>query len=245
MSVLAIAVALARTRGSAAEHAAPASSGTPAQGGACAGDQEPCRCQERKLPELLGQGFAETALRLLASQSCPGTSVRGFRAEALARTGKTAEAKQLAEAVLAEAPGDRGAAHARAIVAIAENKLELARRDLSEQLGRDPSDATARFFLGLAHQQSEHYREARQTYLKLLHEQPKHIDARYQLVLLTHSVGANDEAQHHLAELKRISPIADPRLTSASALLSAPAAASAKNDVARSATPLTAASASR
>ena len=85
-------------------------------------------------------------------------------------------------------------------------------RDAIEQAARlAPTDSLVAYDLGVVTQGEGHYREAREAYLRALAHDPKLADARYNLALLTHSIGADDEARHHLDELAAIAPN-DPRL---------------------------------
>lgn len=62
------------------------------------------------------------------------------------------------------------------------------------------------------------HREARERYLAALRLDPALLDARVNLVLLTHRNGAAPEASHHLAALAKSAPD-DPRVAQLSHLL--------------------------
>jgi tetratricopeptide (TPR) repeat protein len=74
-----------------------------------------------------------------------------------------------------------------------------------------PNDARVAFDLGVVQQTAGHYRESREAYLHALSLDPGLADARYNLALLTHSIGASDEAHHHLDALVAMAPD-DPRI---------------------------------
>ncbi len=48
--------------------------------------------------------------------------------------------------------------------------------------------------------------DAREAYLKVIQLDPMNLDARFNLGLLAHSIGADDEARHHLEKLKAMAP---------------------------------------
>ena len=69
-----------------------------------------------------------------------------------------------------------------------------------------PGDAHAAYDQALVAQTQGRYRDAREGYLRALSIDPKMADARYNLALLTHGAGADDEARHHLEMLATIAP---------------------------------------
>jgi Flp pilus assembly protein TadD len=70
-------------------------------------------------------------------------------------------------------------------------------------------------------QRQGRFHDAREGYLNALALDPTLADARYNLAILTHSAGANEEASHDLAELEKIAP-GDPRIAQLKALLNKP-----------------------
>jgi len=84
-----------------------------------------------------------------------------------------------------------------------------------------PDNPRVAFDMGVVAQSEGHYREAREAYLHALALDPTMADARYNLVVLTHSIKADDEARHHLDELAAISP-GDPRIPAMRAALAKP-----------------------
>lgn len=175
-----------------------------------------CECSARAAETLLEEGWVERALRVLPSgERCAGAPLLGIRAEALARAGRTGEAAAAAERALQQVPESRSARRAQALVALSASEFGRALERLQELLREDERDVAARFYLGLSQERANRYGPARQAYLKTLSLAPKHVEARYRLVVLTHSVGAVDEARHHLERLKAVSPIGDPRIDAA------------------------------
>jgi tetratricopeptide (TPR) repeat protein len=82
-----------------------------------------------------------------------------------------------------------------------------------------PGDARVLYDQALVAQKQGRYRDAREGYLRALAVDPKMADARYNLVVLTHAAGADDEARHHLDLLAAIAP-GDARLVALRASLS-------------------------
>jgi tetratricopeptide (TPR) repeat protein len=99
---------------------------------------------------------------------------------------------------------------------------EPAKVELQEMLKLDPNDIDALYNLALIAQIENHYREAREGYLKVLAIAPKHADSRYNLGIMTHSVGAIQETRHNLERLKEIVPADDERVKKLEALLAGP-----------------------
>lgn len=83
---------------------------------------------------------------------------------------------------------------------------EAAFRDV---LRLDPQNADATYDLALVAHGRRDYRHAREGYLAALRIRPNYPEARYNLALLAHSVGADNEAKHHLQELKATKPKGD------------------------------------
>jgi tetratricopeptide (TPR) repeat protein len=92
-------------------------------------------------------------------------------------------------------------------------------RTLFDQAARlAPDDARVAYDQALVAQSEARYREAREGYLRALSLDPKMADARYNLAVLTHGAGADDEARHNLDELAAIAPD-DPRIAPLRAML--------------------------
>lgn len=111
----------------------------------------------------------------------------------------------------------------KGLIAYSSNQLEVAEASFRSMLELDPDNVEGVYNLSLVHHRQTRYRLAREGYLQVLRLQPAHTDARYNLALLAHSIGANDEAQHHLAKLRTISTDAA-QLAKLEALLAVPAA---------------------
>lgn len=99
---------------------------------------------------------------------------------------------------------------------------DAARVELEQMRKLDPNDVDALYNLALLAQIQNRYREAREGYLKVLQVAPKHADSRYNLGVLTHSVGALDETRHNLEQLKAIVAADDERVKKLEALLAGP-----------------------
>jgi tetratricopeptide (TPR) repeat protein len=176
-----------------------------------------------------------------ASQCAATPRHEGGRAEVQVLTGDVPGGMQGADAVLATTPDEPHALFARAFgmsngpeaIAVAEHAVKAGRglpaliqrgsmrmragdmdkaRQAFDTAAKDsPTDARAAFDAAVIAQQQGRYHDAREGYLKALSLDPKMADARYNLVILTHARNADDEARHHLAELKAIAPN-DPRI---------------------------------
>jgi len=99
---------------------------------------------------------------------------------------------------------------------------DAAKAELEQMLKLDPNDIDALYNLALIAQLQNRYRDAREGYLKVLAIAPKHADSRYNLGVMTHSVGALQETQHNLERLKEIVPADDERVKKLETLLAGP-----------------------
>lgn len=111
------------------------------------------------------------------------------------------------------------------LMAFRKNDFDGARAEFGKMLESDPEDVDAHYNLAVVAGAQNRYRDAREGYLGVLRRDPAHADARYNLALLTHSAGATQEAQHHLAELEKITKPDDPRVAQLKAVLGTTAAA--------------------
>jgi tetratricopeptide (TPR) repeat protein len=107
------------------------------------------------------------------------------------------------------------------LIAYAENDFDLSSREFRAMLETDPDDLDALFNLALVSQRQNRYTEARELYLKVANLDPTHRNSRYNLAIMAHSVGADDEAKHHLAKFESIAP-GDERIPKLKALLATP-----------------------
>lgn len=129
----------------------------------------------------------------------------------------------LREAAAAARRGRGGAAHlVAALVYFHEKSYDAAKVELNRMLELDASDLDALYNLAVIAQMQGRYRDAREGYLKVLQQAPKHADSRYNLGVMTHSIGALDETRHNLARLKEIVPSDDARVKQLELLLAAP-----------------------
>jgi tetratricopeptide (TPR) repeat protein len=194
----------------------------PAQSMDCASASDRCDCQRRVAEEFLSSAFPAKALDLAASAapSCSNRDVlNGIRAEALAATGASEEARRMANDVLSHDPKNRFARRAVAITQVNAAQWPDADAALSKLIAEDANDFDSLFYAALADSRRERYNEARQGFLRVLRLNKRHVDARYNLVTLVAGVGATAEAYHHFEELQSIAPAGDPRIASARAAL--------------------------
>lgn len=142
------------------------------------------------------------------------------KAWALSASGPSPEALDLAEKAVR---GGRGVPALLLLTTLrsAAKDPAGARRAIDQAVRLAPDDPKVQYDLGVLAQSAHDYNTARTAYLRALAIDPKLADARYNLAELTHSVGANDEAAHHVDELAKISPN-DPRVPALRAKLAAP-----------------------
>ncbi len=105
------------------------------------------------------------------------------------------------------------------------NELDAAEVEFRAVIASEPENAPANYDLALVAHRKNRYRDAREGYLRALKLDPTYLDARYNLVLLTHDAGADQEASHHLDELRKAAPN-DARIDGLARALSARPAAS-------------------
>jgi tetratricopeptide (TPR) repeat protein len=184
-------------------------------GAECQPGEAACACAERRALELLAACFADKAFDAAsrAPADCKSAKLAGVRAEALAAAGRDDEARAAAELVAKGDPTNRFARRAQAIVLLNERAFDKAEVALGALIREDAADVDSLFYSALVSRARDRYNDARQGFLRVLHLNKRHIDARYNLVTLTAALGAAEEARHHLAELSEIAPIGDPRLS--------------------------------
>lgn len=102
-----------------------------------------------------------------------------------------------------------------------QKKLQVALKSFEQMRKLDPKNVDAIYNIAVVHHQLNHYRKAREGYLRALKIHPRYADARYNLVVLTHGVGAIAEARHHLKKYAALLP-KDPRIQRLRALLKQP-----------------------
>jgi tetratricopeptide (TPR) repeat protein len=175
------------------------------------------------------------------SECAPSPRRIGVRAEVLVANGHATEAMRDAEQALAGDPGEVHACFARAwalgkgaeakafaqravdggrgvpailllgALRLGEGDLVGARAAFEQAAHLAPDDARAAFDVALVAHREGRFHDAREGYLHALSLDANMADARYNLAVLTHSAGADDEARHNLEELERIAP-SDPRI---------------------------------
>lgn len=221
---LALAVlTVARWRGS---KPTEVTTGTPsADGGASPGsvactrvNGSACECVRNGVETQLALGLPEPALARLEGASACHDSLRVQRAEALALLGRIQEARAELDRAAA-APTLPSVRRVSALLELESADLQSARERLLQLTREHPRDVTAQYALGLAEWRMDKYGAARTQLLRTLAIERDHVLARYQLVVLTHTVGAAEEAKYHLDQLKQIAPIGATALVSAQKLL--------------------------
>lgn len=135
---------------------------------------------------------------------------RAARPDALERAERAVSAGRGASALLLQG-----------LIAYAANRLDVAESAFQRSLRDDPEDVDALYNLALVRQRQNRYLEAREGYLKVLRLRPAHAGARFNLGVFAHSIGAKEEAQHHLAKLRASAPNS-PLVAQLEALLARP-----------------------
>ncbi|MFZ5891382.1 MAG: tetratricopeptide repeat protein [Myxococcota bacterium] len=159
--------------------------------------------------ELAARRGEHAAARTAAEKALARDPQDGFALYALAadayRSGRRSEALDFA---VRASSANRGSASLclEALIALENGELPRAERALRRALELEPNDTAALANLGLVAQRQNRYLDARETYLKVTRLDPRHKDARYNLALLTQSVGARAEAEHHLTKFEKIAP---------------------------------------
>jgi len=98
------------------------------------------------------------------------------------------------------------------------NRLQDALNSFERMRKLDSRDVAAIYNIAVVYHRQNRYRLAREEYLRALRINPRHADSRYNLVILTHGVGAQAEARHHLKKYAFLLP-QDPRIPKLTALL--------------------------
>jgi thioredoxin-like negative regulator of GroEL len=99
--------------------------------------------------------------------------------------------------------------------------LDRAAAEFQAVLAADPTNVQATYDAALVAQKRNQYREAREGYLRVLRLDPTMSDARYNLVVLTHDLGATMEAAHHADAFAAAYP-QDPRIATLRRIVAAP-----------------------
>lgn len=175
-----------------------------------------------------------------APPECRTAPWQGSEAELLVLEGQVAQGKQLAARALQAQPKLVSARRAECLALLQARESELSRQCFEKLVPEAPNDLGTVFHAARAAQHANKYRAAREGYLKALRLEPKHVEARYQLALMTQLIGATGEAANHLRKLQQIARSDDPRLAHARQLLGSgakPAAAPASGPRLRSAVP--------
>jgi tetratricopeptide (TPR) repeat protein len=160
----------------------------------------------------------------LATKTLAADPQNRFAAYALAHVhytlGSLEHARKAAEVAVQRGRG--AVAHLLVgLIAFARRQYPAALRAFEAMRKLDPTDASALYNIALVHHRQNHYRLAREGYLAALRLRPRFVDARHNLVVLTHNAGIKAESQHHLRKLKKLIP-GEARLAKLSALLRRP-----------------------
>jgi tetratricopeptide (TPR) repeat protein len=132
--------------------------------------------------------FAHQALALLAYRE--GRFSDAIGEVALARSARRGSAALLLQGSVSFAQGDLGAAE----------------RDFAELVRLSPADLVARYDLALVEQKMGRVRDAREGYLAVLADDPKNLDARFNLGVLMWQAGSPAEARHQWDKLREVAP---------------------------------------
>ncbi len=144
---------------------------------------------------------------------------QGSEAELLVLEGQVAQGKQLAARALQAQPKLLSARRTQCQALLQAAESELSRQCFEKLLPEAVDDLASVFHAARAGQHANKYRAAREGYLKALRLEPKHVEARYQLALMTQLIGATSEAANHLRKLEQIARPDDPRLAHVRQLL--------------------------
>ncbi len=101
------------------------------------------------------------------------------------------------------------------------NDIRGALSEFEKLLSIDPKDVAGNFNRAFMLERLNRYHDAREAYLAVIQLDPMNLDARFNLGLLAHSIGADDEARHHLEKLKALAP-QDDRVTQLTLALNSP-----------------------
>ena len=190
--------------------------------GSCSKSADPCACILARAARARDDGVPKQALAAIAEADADCASkpaIKATKAETLAAEDRIAEAEPLAGQVLATDPKERAARRARAYAAISRRDFAAADALLGPLLAEEPNDLSATFAVALSNARRNRYNPARQGFITVTRKNRKHVEARYQLVLLTANERIVDEAKHHLTELRAIAPVGDERLARANQAL--------------------------
>jgi tetratricopeptide (TPR) repeat protein len=104
-------------------------------------------------------------------------------------------------------------------VAVARSDWAQALEHFSAVVAGRPRDLEAAYTIAMSHSGLNRYNEARDGFMRVLSIDPRHVEARYHLAVMTLQVGARMEAEHHLQKLTEVAPT-DPRIPALQAALS-------------------------
>jgi tetratricopeptide (TPR) repeat protein len=185
------------------------------------------RCRELpRVPGMLAEALAGGG-ELTAAHQAADIALAKDRSDPYALYAKALLAERAADPTLAQGLLEQSIAAGRGDRALVDlgrlryqaGDLGAARRLFEAALQGDPNDIAALYDLALVDQIQNRYHDAREGYLKVLRLDPRNLDARFNLAVLTHGVGANGEAKHHQAELEKAAPPGDTRVAALRRLL--------------------------
>lgn len=179
-------------------------SGEGAEALARAGDRDAAKqAANRALAAEPKNAYAELALARLSYDQNQMNASHEHAAQALA-FGRGAEADRLLGRT-----------------SLALGNFEEAEAHYQSVLKANPNDAEAAFSAAVCDDKLGRYAAAREGFLQTLRIDPKHVEARKYLVLLTFRAGAKAEAQHHLDKLAELLPKDSPLVTQLQTMISA------------------------
>ena len=95
---------------------------------------------------------------------------------------------------------------------LARGRFKEAQEQYQNVLHTNDQDAEAAFSTAICADKLGNYLQAREGFLQTLRIDPKHVEARRYLVVLTFKAGAKDEARHHFQKLAELLPKDSPVL---------------------------------
>lgn len=136
-----------------------------------------------------------------ALQALPADPHALYARAFLAWRAHSPEAMSFAERAV-EARRGPSASLLQGLIAYDAGKLDVAAQAFRAAIAQERDNVQALYNLALVEQRKGDYLRAREGYLAVLRVEPDHTDARFNLGILAHSIGARAEAAHHLAKLR-------------------------------------------
>ena len=171
-------------------------------------------------------GFARIAIAAARAGGPFATEQAGFAHVALARVERSRHRfDQAIEHAQAAVDAGRGQP---AMVLLVELLVQAGDRKEAraalQMMKNNPGHPDTLYAEALLHQLVDEYGAARRAHLQALKSDPDYASARFQLGLLTHSVGALAEARHNLSRLETLVGFDDPRVKHLRSVIAGPPA---------------------